>query len=131
MDVSTTNKNEKEVFMSVELYPELIDYIFGYCGKFYTEKENKAAWHQFAMDKSKNGTVIAFVNHFTERGLLSTDKEVLTLLDKGFQNYKLNVAERIWAQHKDELELNLCPGCGKIARTPFAKQCRFCYHDWH
>lgn len=117
--------------MSVELYTELEDYIFANFGRFFTEKENKARWHHFAMQKSRNGTIKSFVNHFTERGFLSTDKDVLYLLERGFESYKQKVVERIWAEHKSELELNLRPACGKIARTSSAKQCRFCYHDWH
>lgn len=27
--------------------------------------------------------------------------------------------------------INRCPKCSKIARTPKAKQCPWCFHDWH
>jgi uncharacterized C2H2 Zn-finger protein len=27
--------------------------------------------------------------------------------------------------------VNRCPRCGEVAKTPKAKQCRFCKHDWH
>jgi hypothetical protein len=27
--------------------------------------------------------------------------------------------------------INRCPKCFKVTRTPRAKQCRWCYHDWH
>ncbi len=30
-----------------------------------------------------------------------------------------------------ELQLNFSPKYNKIDRTPSAKQCRFCHHDWH
>jgi hypothetical protein len=26
--------------------------------------------------------------------------------------------------------INTCPQCGQLARTPLAKQCRHCGHDW-
>jgi len=114
-----------------KLYPELIDYIFGYQSKFKTNNENSAERHWFAMGKSDNGNNKSFYNYFKERNLVSEDKEVLALLELGFNNFKEKVATRIFNEHKDELELNLCPKCFKIARTPLAKQCRFCYHDWH
>jgi len=33
--------------------------------------------------------------------------------------------------YKDQLFFNNCPKCEKLARTPYAKQCRHCGHDWH
>jgi hypothetical protein len=30
-----------------------------------------------------------------------------------------------------ELIVNRCPCCGRVARTPRAKQCVWCPHDWH
>jgi hypothetical protein len=53
------------------------------------------------------------------------------MLSYGFEHFKKEVAIRIYKDNKAELELNLCPKCNKIARTPLAKQCRFCKHDWH
>jgi len=31
----------------------------------------------------------------------------------------------------DKVFWNLCPKCKKLARTPKAKQCRYCKFDWH
>ncbi|MBP6430376.1 MAG: hypothetical protein KA319_01290 [Ferruginibacter sp.] len=113
------------------LYPELIDYIFEYQSKFMTKNEKAAQWHGFAMEKSENGSNKSLYNFFKERNLISFDKEVLALLKFGFKDFKEKVATRIFKEHKDELELNTCPKCNKIARTTLAKQCRFCHHDWH
>lgn len=41
------------------------------------------------------------------------------------------VATMLLVKYKDKIVLNKCPKCGKIARTPKAKQCRFCQYDWH
>ena len=30
-----------------------------------------------------------------------------------------------------ELIVNRCPRCGRVARTPRARQCQWCKHDWH
>jgi hypothetical protein len=27
--------------------------------------------------------------------------------------------------------LNCCPKCDALAKTPKARQCRYCFHDWH
>jgi hypothetical protein len=113
------------------LYPELINYIFGFCSKFMTEKEKSADWHHFSMQKSQNGRAEKFYTHFKNQNLISSDEEVIDLLKEGYWIFKENVAGRIYQAHKEELELNLCPKCFKIARTPLAKQCQFCFHSWH
>lgn len=59
------------------------------------------------------------------------DEEVIRLIEGGFVKFKERVTKRIFDEHKDELVLNTCPKCGKIARTKWAQQCRFCFYDWH
>jgi hypothetical protein len=114
-----------------ELYPELADYIFNYCGKHFWEKELKANKHLRALAKSENGTNIGMYKMLQQMSWISSDEEVLALVEGGFEAFKQRVTERIFKAHGHELELNLCPECGKIARTPLARQCRFCLHDWH
>jgi hypothetical protein len=117
--------------MSTTLYLELIEYIFSYCNKFMNENEGKANWHHFAKEKSGHGKKESFYTHLKQKNLLSHDSEVLILLADGFQSFKERVAIRIYKEYENELNLNLCPKCLKIARTPLAKQCRFCFYDWH
>jgi rubrerythrin len=66
-----------------------------------------------------------------EKKWLSDDPGVLELLKDGNEIFELRTAERIFAEHYEELDLNKCPICGNLARTPTAKQCRYCGHDWH
>jgi hypothetical protein len=113
-----------------ELYSELADYIFDYCGRYFWEKEKLAGIHLNTLAKSP-GANTAMYKVVRERGWISSDPAVLELVKDGFAEYKKRVTERIFNEHKHELELNLCPKCGKIARTPRAKQCQFCFHDWH
>jgi RNA polymerase II subunit A small phosphatase-like protein len=40
------------------------------------------------------------------------------------------IADRIYSEYKGAIE-NLCPKCGKLLRTRFARQCRHCLHTWH
>lgn len=113
-----------------ELYPELADYIFSYCGKYFWNKERLANIHLEALFKTGNGSNAAMYKFLKERGRISADEEVLALVKDGFEVFKARVTERIFKEYKHELELNLCPKCNKIARTPYAKQCRFCFHNW-
>jgi len=47
------------------------------------------------------------------------------------ENEEEKIARIIIEKHEDRIFWNRCPKCGKLARTPKAKQCRFCQHDWH
>ena len=65
------------------------------------------------------------------RGWYSDKEDIHAMLANGKKSFIVNVAERIFREHEAELNLNLCPKCNKVTRTPWAKQCRFCRHDWH
>jgi hypothetical protein len=62
---------------------------------------------------------------------LSNDPEVLRLAGDGFDAFVERTGERIFQENGDKVFLNCCPSCGKLARTPTAKQCRYCGCDWH
>lgn len=121
---------------NVVLYPpaakpdrETARYIFNYFGELLTSLEWKARMHFFSLEKNPHGSA-AREEFFRERGLLSSDPEVLDLLKDGYGNFELKAAERILEQHRDAIFLNNCPQCNKLARTPKAKQCRHCGHSW-
>jgi hypothetical protein len=65
------------------------------------------------------------------RDLLSEDPQVLELARHGFDAFALVTAERILTDHADKVAFNYCCQCGRLARTPKARQCRYCHHDWH
>jgi hypothetical protein len=62
---------------------------------------------------------------------LSDDPSVLHLLDDGYVNFILDCARQILKEHPKQVHINFCPQCSKLARTPHAKQCRWCGYDWH
>ena len=45
--------------------------------------------------------------------------------------FMVRTAQRILDKHSDEITFNYCPRCGGLAKTPKARQCRFCDHGWH
>jgi hypothetical protein len=113
-----------------ELYPELADYIFNYCGKYFWQNEKTANKHLFALSKSKNGVNVTMYKFFMKEENIYENKEIMDLVSGGFEEFKTKVTKRIFEEYGDKLELNLCPKCNKIARTPWAEQCRFCLHSW-
>lgn len=62
---------------------------------------------------------------------ISNEDDEIDLIKDGEEVFLINVAERIMKENSDEIFLNYCPKCNGLARTPLAKQCRFCGHDWH
>jgi hypothetical protein len=38
--------------------------------------------------------------------------------------------DRVFSQHLGEMEINRCPACNRIVRTPLARQCLWCGHTW-
>ena len=72
-----------------------------------------------------------FEKAFKENNWLSEDPVVLNLLNGGRNKFIINTADRILKENQEKVFLNKCPKCGKLARTPQAKRCRFCGNDWH
>ena len=114
-----------------KLYPELLDYVFDYCGRYFWKDEIKAHRHLHALAKSNNGVNTMMYKVFMKEENGMKNKVIMDLISGGFAAFKIKVATRIYNEYQDKLELNICPQCGKITRTPWAKQCRFCFHDWH
>lgn len=111
-----------------DLYPELEDYIYDYCGQFQTAEERLARNTLMYSSKTTSEGMLAKMK---QNGWISEDPNILAMTADGYQALKRRVVERIWREHRDMLNLNLCPRCNKITRTPEAKQCRFCHYDWH
>lgn len=66
-----------------------------------------------------------------EKKWISDDPKILRMIEDGHEALKERIVNRVWRDHRLELNLNLCPVCKKITRTPDSRQCRFCFHDWH
>lgn len=110
---------------------DVIEYISIYCQEFYTDSEKAAFDHYIAQNKffKLKDKVDQIGKRYYE--MTSTDPQVLELLKGGIQEFHRRAAERVYNEHLAELTLNKCPKCNGIARTPIAKQCRYCGYDWH
>jgi hypothetical protein len=110
------------------LYPELEDYIYEYCRQFQTENEVIAGRTVLYTLTARSDSMRAIMRG---KGWISDDPVILAMIADGGEALKSRVVQRVWNEHQHELTLNLCPACNKIARTPDARQCRFCLYDWH
>jgi hypothetical protein len=112
-------------------------YVFRYYSHLMNEQERAANRHQTGTIKATHGRSDAAAQAEAKSGarhlraMLSNEPQVLDLASDGFQAFLVRTAERIIGDHLDKIALNCCPKCGRLARTPTARQCRFCRHDWH
>jgi hypothetical protein len=112
---------------------ETAKYIIDYFSDLLTGAERMAIKHTTSTYKlnhsNSNNTQLTRI--YKENGWLTTDQTVLDLLKDGYENFELNVANRILTQNPGKVYFNYCPKCNKLARTPYARQCRYCGHHWH
>lgn len=113
-------------------------YVFRYYARFMTKEEHLAHRHLVGTAKAMRGmTDVASQTEARKnarpvyRDVLSNDHDVLGLTSEGLDAFVERVAQRILGDHRHEVGFNNCPKCGALARTPKARQCRFCGFDWH
>ena len=110
---------------------EKVRYISKYYHRFFNEKEHIAYRHLNSLFKL-NGEDENSSRYkvFKRKGWITTDREALELIKNGETEFFTNTAIRILKEHKDEVFINNCPNCQKLARTPKARQCRHCGTKW-
>lgn len=110
---------------------ETASYIFKYYRGFLNEKEYLAHRHLvslFKLDGVDENSIQYKI--YKRKGWITTDKEALELIKNGATEFTINTANRILKEHKDQVFLNYCPNCQRLARTPKAQQCRHCENKW-
>ncbi len=114
---------------------DVVHYIICYYSNYFTETESKAWRHWSSATKleqnplSDDYPMIGTRKMYYKKGWMTHDSNILKLLENGIDAFEIETATRILNNHK--IQFNNCPKCNKLARTPKAKQCRFCNHDWH
>ncbi|BAP31480.1 uncharacterized protein CHSO_2443 [Chryseobacterium sp. StRB126] len=108
---------------------ETIYYIVTYFSNLMTHDEKSALRHHIYTYKTSTNSQLRKI--LTDKGWLNTDHKIITLLQNGFDEFERNTAQRILAETPEKVFFNTCPQCNKLARTPYAKQCRYCQYSWH
>lgn len=102
---------------------EELDYVFNHYQHLTTPEEREALIGLIRM-KGPSG-------HPNQRlGDLSENPTVRKLVALG-DGLRSAIVERIVREHPNEVFFNRCPKCQALCRTPKARQCRKCGHDWH
>ena len=120
----------------MELTPEVAGYVVGFYGDLMTAVERKAWRHLFFTMKATRGRSDVAAQreaqgHKIHSRMLSDEPQVLIRAKNGYEQFQMTTAARILRDSPDKVSFNYCPRCGKLARTPTARQCRHCGHDWH
>ena len=114
------------------LTPEKANYIIAHYMQLLNKPEKialKQHRHSLKLSELPDGEVRTKI--YLRNQWLTDEPEILAQLDEGYVQFILNCAGRILKDYPDEVFFNYCAKCGKLARTPQAKQCRFCGYDWH
>lgn len=115
----------------INMNPEMANYIINYYSNFLSPEEKIAIRHIQSLYKLSYNSDPNLEKAYRKQGWLTDNETVLDLLRNGYDTFEIRVANRILNENKDKVFLNNCPKCGKLARTPMAKQCRHCSHNWH
>lgn len=110
---------------------EQVRYVMVYYSQFFTETESIAVRHYTSILKLADNKNPNAKKAYERNGWLTSNQAALDLLKDGYDSFAITTAKRIVADNGDKVVFNNCPKCGKLARTPEAKQCRHCGHDWH
>ena len=109
---------------------ELTTYIWNHYRHLMTSAENKAGWAALA-DQKLSVVNQHMVSLIVKRVGFTEDPEAIALLADGPELFRRRTAQRIVRGRASELFINRCPNCTRIVRTPKARQCIWCGHDWH
>jgi hypothetical protein len=109
---------------------ELTRYIWGHYQSLMTDFERRVGVAISARLKAapSSPTMARVLN---ERWGCAGDPAVEAALAEGPEAYRKRVCRRVLAEHGAEVFINRCPNCGRVVRTPQARQCFWCGHDWH
>jgi hypothetical protein len=102
-------------------------------------------YHPHLLTEFERKAIVAFDGRW--RVALARDPEVMhhqlrlagvfdtpglgAVMSRGYEAFCRDIAARVLFEHASDLVLNRCPRCDRIVRTPTARQCLWCFHDWH
>jgi len=87
-------------------------------------KEQEEKWRS---PRDKDGIISSKIQDFYGFDNPKVDQ----LVELGQEVLTTQITTRLLEEYPNDIFLNYCPKCNGLARTPKAKQCRYCYHDWH
>lgn len=111
---------------------ELADYVIAHYAYLLTLPQKTALkHHQHSLKLADVVDRDRLTSTYTRNKWLSEEPEISTQLDYGYSNFIITCSKQLLSKHRSDIIINICPQCGRLARTPLAKQCKHCFLDWH
>lgn len=108
---------------------ETASYIRNYFSRLLTDDEKLALKYHMYTYKTEDNPQMRKV--MVDKGWISERSDIKEFLNDGYDEFELNVSKRIMKETPEKVFFNNCPKCNRLARTPYARQCKHCGHSWH
>lgn len=124
------------IMMSRENYNDevaLRAYVAKHCRHLMTPLERRTSEYAIPIVSHSVHDKVKRVHKFLEdRDGHVSDAEVVAVFDRLDEFTRVSgPVDRLLAEGRDELNVNRCPACSRITRTPLARQCPWCLQSWH
>ena len=109
---------------------EMIGYVWDHYRRLMTAFERRVGMAWLAEQEARIGKPEVGQAMLRSAGLVG-NAEADAALAGGIDAFRDKVRDRLLKEHAAEVFVNRCPRCNRIVRTPKARQCLWCGHDWH
>ena len=124
-----------DIELTTETYSDeraLRAYIFKHFHHLMTPLERRAIEYTTPIVQvSDHWKIKRLYDFLEERDGHVPDDEVIAAFAVPYDRRKEMIIDRLISDCIDRIFVNRCPECNRIARTPAARQCMWCHHDWH
>jgi hypothetical protein len=110
---------------------ELTRYVWHYFMSLMTDFERRVGGAIFGRGKAAASASPQMRRWLSQRWGHVGEPDIEEALADGAEAFRRRVRDRILSEHRSDVFVNRCPRCERVVRTPTARQCFWCGHDWH
>ena len=83
------------------------------------------------VSESDDGKIRRLHNYLENRDGHVNDQDVIAAFEIPYSERKRSALDRVLTEKREFIHENRCLRCHRLLRTPVARQCLWCGHDWH
>ncbi len=117
--------------MSYDEDAELTRYVWGHYAHLLSDFEQQVGRAAIGREKAAASGSPAMFLVLSERWGRSGDLDIDAALSSGPESFRRAACRRLLSERGVDVTINRCPQCRRVVRTPAARQCLWCGHDWH
>ncbi|MCG3180141.1 MAG: hypothetical protein BIFFINMI_02496 [Phycisphaerae bacterium] len=110
---------------------ELTHYVWCHCWHLMTKNELEVGRAAQILEQAAVAKSEGMKKALTKLSRRDEDPLIAAELRNGIDLFRRKVRERVLREHPTEANINRCPKCSRIVRTPKARHCYWCGNDWH